>query len=364
MKETRSVWSELFCDTLGEPFWIREVRRRGEPFLGLPLDATAALETLTLFSSHTFTARASKRLLEYWIRAHLPLPLRKHSLRIDSELLRFIKDASSESNLRDPGIGVWVGNGRPAVRRFILLLFSSSRKPLHVMKVAAGIDGRRLVADEHRFLSETPHRLGMPHVIGSFSSSRLEAFAMDYVPGHAPEAGDRTQLLKILSAWSNPTDHISVQAIPAIERLATIADGGSVWKACLSRLAGRSVCTVVFHGDFAPWNIKARSDGTWTVLDWERGETRGVPCWDWFHFVIQPELLARQSSLDRLIDVTENLLRDGAFASYCTAAGATGIERELFLTYLLYMVRVIKPDKGSPATRDLLLALSRRWERA
>ena len=47
-----------------------------------------------------------------------------------------------------------------------------------------------------------------------------------------------------------------------------------------ARLGSRLVSSVVFHGDFAPWNIKVDRAGAWMVLDWERGELHGVPCWD------------------------------------------------------------------------------------
>ena len=39
------------------------------------------------------------------------------------------------------------------------------------------------------------------------------------------------------------------------------------------------------HGDFAPWNIKLRPDGSAALVDWEDARPRGLPFHDAFHFV-------------------------------------------------------------------------------
>ena len=38
-------------------------------------------------------------------------------------------------------------------------------------------------------------------------------------------------------------------------------------------------------------------DGSWVVLDWERGEPEGLPGWDWFHYVVQTGVLVEGLSL-------------------------------------------------------------------
>jgi hypothetical protein len=116
----------------------------------------------------------------------------------------------------------------------------------------------------------------------------------------------------------------------------------------------------IFHGDFAPWNIRALPSGDWMVLDWERGDPRGLPGWDWFHFVIQPAILVRKAGIEELIRLVETLLANDAFRAYVQKALIQGFERELLLAYLLHVVEVIRPSEGLEQNRELLNRLNAR----
>ena len=50
------------------------------------------------------------------------------------------------------------------------------------------------------------------------------------------------------------------------------------------------VTSVIVHGDFAPWNLKIKPDGTLIAFDWEEGTLNGLPFYDLlhFHFIQQP----------------------------------------------------------------------------
>jgi hypothetical protein len=119
---------------------------------------------------------------------------------------------------------------------------------------------------------------------------------------------------------------------------------------------------VLFHGDFAPWNIKVSDKGVWTVLDWERGQTNGVPGWDWFHFVIQPAILVERLPMPKLVEKVEKLLRSYLFREYASKVGCLQKERELMLGYLLYCIHVIQPSEGLEENQELLDALHDRWQ--
>ena len=96
------------------------------------------------------------------------------------------------------------------------------------------------------------------------------------------------------------------------------------------------------------------------VLDWERGDPRGLPGWDWFHFVIQPAILVRKVGIEELILLVETLLSSDAFRAYAQKALIQGFERELLLAYLLHLVEVIRPSEGLKQTCELFNRLNAR----
>lgn len=50
------------------------------------------------------------------------------------------------------------------------------------------------------------------------------------------------------------------------------------------------------HGDFAPWNIRSRADGSIFVFDWEHGKQKGWPAMDAIHFEYQQAVLVDRVS--------------------------------------------------------------------
>jgi hypothetical protein len=115
------------------------------------------------------------------------------------------------------------------------------------------------------------------------------------------------------------------------------------------------------HGDFAPWNVRVSPSGVWMALDWERGDWKGLPAWDWFHYHVQKAILVRHQPVAWLVTSLEALLADDPFQAYAQAAGIIGKERALALLYLLYQTEVIRPSEGLAVTRDLLNQLASRW---
>ncbi len=54
------------------------------------------------------------------------------------------------------------------------------------------------------------------------------------------------------------------------------------------------------HGDLAPWNL-LRTDGGWTVVDWEDARDDAPPFFDVFHYLVQAHALLRHPSRKELI---------------------------------------------------------------
>jgi hypothetical protein len=88
------------------------------------------------------------------------------------------------------------------------------------------------------------------------------------------------------------------------------------------------------HGDFLPWNLK-RCGAEIYAIDWEEGETRGLPGQDIFHYHYMPANL-----FDESLDSTMRKCRE-AFAPYAQALGlAVQDFKPLLLAYLLKQVAV------------------------
>jgi hypothetical protein len=126
-------------------------------------------------------------------------------------------------------------------------------------------------------------------------------------------------------------------------------------------LESESICTSIWHGDLAPWNIRVGRDGEWVVLDWERGNLEGIPGWDWFHFVIQPSVLVRRESAEMTIGRLEQLLMSPEFRSYAAQAGILAKSKVLSLGYLLYCERVARQSEGLQQISEVTKLLASRW---
>jgi hypothetical protein len=59
----------------------------------------------------------------------------------------------------------------------------------------------------------------------------------------------------------------------------------------LSEDAASLMSANIVHGDFAPWNLRERRDGTCGLLDWESGEREGLPLDDLCHFFFMQALV-------------------------------------------------------------------------
>jgi aminoglycoside phosphotransferase (APT) family kinase protein len=118
--------------------------------------------------------------------------------------------------------------------------------------------------------------------------------------------------------------------------------------------AGTKVHSALWHGDFAPWNIRISGDGRWRVIDWERGELNGPPAWDWFHYIIQRAVLVHRESGPQLAATADALLASSEFKSYAEGAGITVTARALITAYLMHCLHIVRQVDGRSALEGLL----------
>ncbi|MGB8353869.1 MAG: hypothetical protein WCD79_08295 [Chthoniobacteraceae bacterium] len=258
-----------------------------------------------------------------------------------------------------PEIAILCGNARTAGRRFVVLVFDKAGNPAWVVKAGIGKDAEELITREIAFLKAVPPGIiAIPKLLDELKSDHIHGLALGFVDGVSPIG--TWPVGELLTAWLHKEFTVPIESLSVWRNLAAHCASHPIFNSIAPQLAGRLVCPAIQHGDFAPWNIKLSHDGSCTVLDWERGEVRGLPAWDWFHYVIQPAILVRRLSIDQLVNCVDELLISSDFQEYARHAKIDGCTYELLLAYLLYCVEILKPADSSRATHALLEALSNR----
>jgi len=358
---TNYSWSDLFMPDgpASSPVvtqTFRVLRRRGEPLLLLPRRGDLAAEAMSLYPAQSTLARAARFALRVAMDFGLPAGRRTElSFTSTAELPTFLRGLIRSENL--PAIAVLAGNPRVAGRRFLVLVYDSQDRPALVVKAGIGAAAKNLVDREADFLESIPADTPGVPVVRARLSNRINAFALDFVPGDAPRGGELVRVEELLARWINPRRLIVARDLAMWQQLQAAVGPDPLFAQLDSRLADKQFYPALAHGDFAPWNIKVSEPGRWTVLDWERGELMGPPAWDWFHFFLQPAILVDKLSPADLVETTARMLNSLAFQHYAYAAGLTGSERYWLLAYLLYQRDVIRPAEGLVQTNGLLQAL-------
>jgi hypothetical protein len=350
-----SVWNDLFAaaspSTAVGRVQMRELRKQGRPLLLLPRSARPAAQCLDLYPAQSGRARLARAVLRGLIRVGVVPGSNPVGLNIPATdpFIRFLHStAGTKKQL--PDFGILAGNPAGGTQRFIVLLFDDKGNPQTVVKAGVAPAARELIKKERDFLSSVPAgEVGIPQLRSKFASASVEAFATNFFVGGPPQPDDDRLVSRVLSSWI--TQRMPLRQFPgwvAFEKAFPQAAKGT---------SDRLVQSVIQHGDFAPWNIKVSRNGSFTVLDWERGTLNGLPGWDWFHYVIQTNILVRKATTENLVRTVEQLLNSGSFKGYAQKTGIAGLERPLLLAYLAHVVNVIEPAEGLEQTRALVEAL-------
>ena len=359
-----AAWQDLFIagdqSSPKTTIKVRIIQRSGQPFLVLPAHDGLAAKALALYPAQTLPARLAKFALALAFNLKLPLASTGLSLPINLEqpFAAFLTQTAGTRGF--PRFAILTGNSRAEGRRFVILLFNENNQPIAAVKAGIGESAIRLIEQEVSFLTAVPGSIpGTPRLRSTFRSPLLHALALDYFPGQSPAPDDVAGVESLLSSWIDAVRMIPISKIPAWQRLAACVDPDSTaW----GQLKGIVCRPVIYHGDFAPWNIKV-SRGSWQALDWERGELIGIPGWDWFHYVIQSAVLIKREPVDRLAARVERLLASDCFTRYAARAKIAGSERLLVLAYLNYGIQILKQTEGLSRVQSLLNNLSAIWQK-
>ncbi len=331
---------------------MKTLHKNGHPLIYLPAHAAAARETLRLYPAQSKKARFIKAALGVALRIRIPLPLRRQRPpEFDPRLIEWDGDRTGYLEFRRDRIGVFAGNPNAEGRRFIYLICDEGGRPIFLAK--AGFEPKAIVkvCKEQEFLKAHASRQGLPSVQGVYSAESALGIVMPFYRGvHPQRKQDQESVGKILASWVQEGAAIPIGEIPAWRAMAAHKSASGMAEGVGKTL----VQPVLGHGDLVPWNVLIESDGTWRVIDWERGQSNWVPGWDWFHFVIQPLILVKRVPGRQVIDTVAALFRSEDFLSYARQTGIEKIRWDLFRGYLIHALEVLKPTEGREALRDLI----------
>jgi hypothetical protein len=363
-----AIQALLASDTKSQPVMYdwRLIRRRGRPFMLLSSRPALARSGLNLYSAQRRRARVWRRIL--------PM-LFKTPIGGLFERIHFQADGSAEFiQFMGQQAGIPVDQVYPAAvklsetgarSRLVVLLCDESGRPARVIKVGLNHAGRAATDQEADFLAQLPPgKLGCTRMTGRLSAPNFSAFSTDYFPGTSPH--DDAGLEHLFHDWLNKDATVPLESLTLwCELSATVpATQLEMWRQINFALAGKNIHTTLYHGDFAPWNVRVINSRNLQAFDWERGSRQGIPGWDWFHFTVQTSILARRLSIERAAAEVEDLICSPRFKKYAGAAGIDDIVEPLVLAYLLHHVWVIKPSEGGQRTAALFDLLHELWSPA
>ncbi len=322
---------------------------RGGLFLAMPLQPRAATATLELYPAQRPAARLFKRGLQLILRWDLPVPVAtgRHVFARDDPFTEFLSGLVP-SLFESGDLGIFA-RSRMAHRRRYLLLLCERGEPRFVIKAGTGAAARAMIKHEALFLQRVSAP-GIERPVASFEGERSSAFAMTVAHGDPPYDVQPDTLARLLASWIRKTEPpIALRKLTSWSKLASACSNDSLWQRVNAKTAECQVRPVIAHGDFVPWNIRVDSrNSQWRFLDWQTGEERGIPTWDWLHFVIQRALLVTRSSPSEIATRIESLMRTRAFADYLEQARCSTIAYELVLSYLLYRLHVPNEFSNQP----------------
>jgi len=370
-KSVYSVTTRLFGQDKGSvetrDFAWRLIRRRRRPFLLLPISTMSTRVSLSLYSAQRRRAKIWRAILPLVLNSPAAMYFQRINLSVSqsSEILRFLSEQSGVPIERLPAPAIKFGGKENEKSRLVLLACDSTNRPIKVIKIGLDAAGRAATRCEADLLEKIPpNTVGCTRVTGRLSTPDLCAFATDYFPGESPE--DDRGMEVLFHSWVSTGPFTPVENFQAWGELETkLPDTVKAeWKVLRDALAGKSFRSTLFHGDFAPWNIRAVNLQNLQAFDWERGSLHGIPGWDWLHFVVQTSILARRHSAERVAAEIELLLQSPRFQNYARATGIREIAKPLTLAYLLHHRWIILPLEGARETEELFRLLAEHWKLA
>jgi hypothetical protein len=349
-------------------FTWRLVRRHGRPFLLLPEGGASGSTAMELYSAQRAFAKLCRFLIPFALRSPAASMFQRVTIEADagSEWMQFLARQSGQKPERLQAPAIMFSGLAENRARLLLLLCDAGGYPIRVVKAGLHPIGRSTTDREADLLSSLPaEMIGCTGITGRFSNETVSAFATAFFPGKslATDVG----IEKLFHAWLSHDELVPIEDLAGWRELDVAAARAEVpqWPIIREALCGKKVRSTLFHGDFAPWNVRMTNLESIRAYDWESGNLKGIPAWDWFHFIVQSSFLLKDHTPERVAAELEQLVRSPRFQDYAGAAGISGLVEPLLLAYLLHKKYVVRPPKGDALITRLfdLIWAHWNWER-
>jgi glycosyltransferase involved in cell wall biosynthesis len=342
------------------------LKKSGHPILYLPANRRMADATLRLYPAQRVFARSMVTLLRGFLRLGLPFSRQEANFPIDEDAAFsvFLKRVIPGSKTV-PLFGILANRFKDSGRPYILVLFDDNGQPAAVVKVGTSKEARGLIrVEQELFFPERPHFSFLPEARDWYEGEEASAIAYRYVEGAPPKPREHKQIGALLNSWIGDAKNVPINELSVWTELDNLRRDNPGLESIFQVLQSCPIKPVFSHGDFAPWNIRVTSSGTkstWVVLDWEHGDRRGVPGWDWIHFILQYTTLVRRLSPQATLSEFESLWKNPDFQAYARQTGIEPMLKELTFVFLYYFLRYCNPRENAAATRMLLWEFKKRY---
>ena len=177
-----------------------------------------------------------------------------------------------------------VGTPGPT-QKVTVQLWDAKGNVIGYLKYAESEIGRKGLRQESRMLASIPGGYG-PEPLKHGDLGNGEALLVSCIPGKLLPAKRTPSEDMIRFLTSLPTSLPSaLEDHPWVR--STLGKSGGELDDCLGALGGKDWPVVVQHGDFVPWNLLRRPDGSLGAIDWEFGTLRGFPHLDLAYYTLQ-----------------------------------------------------------------------------
>ena len=294
------------------------VRRHGMVSLSLPDSREGAAHAFRLYQPQKRLARLKTFALKLLISRGL------HPWILEKVLPASYENIQPwEFSYSPETVGILLGSSEHLIYRAIASYRGADG--WEVAKLGRGEAARTMLRNEAAVLRELSKRgLSVPRCLGLHEHGEMTILRMPYLAGSGLSIRDSGEALDVLIQWAGNAAPESISGFEEWKSICAALETTADGREALESLSTQVVRPVIAHGDFARWNLLHQANGPLIVLDWEWGNTHGMPGLDLVHYFAQDALLVRQLDSANALRVVEASLSLPKAKAYLAQTGWTG----------------------------------------
>lgn len=294
------------------------VRRHGMVSLSLPDSREGAAHAFRLYQPQKRLARLKTFALKLLISRGL------HPWVLEKVLPASYENIQPwEFSYSPETVGILLGSSEHLIYRAIASYRGADG--WEVAKLGRGEAARTMLRNEAAVLRELSKRgLSVPRCLGLHEHGEMTILRMPYLAESGLSIRDSGEALDVLIQWAGNAAPESISGFEEWKSICAALETTADGREALESLSTQVVRPVIAHGDFARWNLLHQANGPLIVLDWEWGNTHGMPGLDLVHYFAQDARLVRQLDSANALRVVEASLSLPKAKAYLAQTGWTG----------------------------------------